>query len=185
MNNLISPLMVPKLEGSHNYLDWQASIIACLRQSQGWQFIEGTPSPPIQDPDEKSYAFQERVDKFKMKQEAAQTLIICTVSPAIKRNLAKIDTAKECWDRLESTYMPDGIVHQGQIYYEFSTIQYVNEPIEASCSRFQSLVDQCLACAIAPTPTLQILHFLQVLAPHFGHWTANKQEQLRRVKDPP
>jgi hypothetical protein len=50
---------------------------------------------------------------------------------------------------------------------------------------FQSLVGQCLACAIALTPTLQILHFLQVLIPHFRHWTANKRDQLHQVKEPP
>jgi hypothetical protein len=104
--------LVPKLQGSHNFLAWKTPCIAVLEANNVWKFVEGDPTPPTQNDDKKAYVFKEHLEKFLTKSKLACTIILCTCSSPIQLTLAKAKTTKECWAKIHETYEALGLVHQ-------------------------------------------------------------------------
>jgi hypothetical protein len=88
--------MVPKLEGTHNFLDWKTRCVAALESAIVWKFVEGTPADPVGDADEKPYQYEGCLEKFCTKAKQACTIIILTCSSSIQKTLIDIPKAKDC-----------------------------------------------------------------------------------------
>jgi hypothetical protein len=73
-----------------------------------------------------------------------------------------------------------GLVHQLELWSQFATCTYNNEPVDTFCARYSNLVDRCMTSGVAPSTTIQALHFIHIMHPHFDHWAANKWDQMRR-----
>jgi hypothetical protein len=91
---------VPTLQGSQNFYAWKTPCMAVLKASNVWKFIEGEPLPPVQDPEEKNYVFEERLERFQAKAELARTILVCTCASAIQQTLTELKTAQGCWSKL-------------------------------------------------------------------------------------
>jgi hypothetical protein len=113
--------LVPKLEGTHNFLDWKTPCIAALEAADVWQFVEGDPAGPVRDEDEKPYLFEERLAKFRTKAKQARTIIILTCTSPIQQTLADISNAKDCWQKLLTSYEASGIIHEMDLWIQFAT----------------------------------------------------------------
>jgi hypothetical protein len=180
--NVITINKVPTLEGSHSFMAWKAPCILVLKGSNVWKFVEGTPEPPTREGDEKVYKFQERLEKFKTQAEHVCSIILCTCNSNIQQILLNIDLPKACWDRLIDSYEQTGIVHDLDVWHQFTHIKYSDETIEKFCAQFSNYLDKCVVAEVEPNHKMQILHFIDALKPHFIHWASNKRNELSKAQ---
>ena len=172
--------LVPKLEGSHNFSAWETACTSVLKSVNVWKFVSGDPPPPVRDPDEMLYVFEERFENFQANKGQALLIILCTCASHIQQSPAPIKTAKECWTKLHQTYGSTGPLNQCDLWHQFVKCTYQDESIENFCKRYCDIIDKFHTDCFDISPLIQALHFLRILQPHFPQWAANKREQMRR-----
>lgn len=171
---------IPKLDGNSNYDAWQVLTSASLASTGGWKFVDGTAVPPVREADEKEYLFQARLEAFHDKAAHARMIILSTCKPHIQSSLAKVPTAKACWDKLKKQYEPQGLLQTHDLWVQFVTYQYNGEDMEAFGEQYRDTIDRCISAGMTIDPVIQVMQFLHILNPHFDHWATNMREHMRR-----
>lgn len=171
---------IPKLEGTSNFQQWKVICMSSLQSSGVWKFVIWEAVPPLQDPAEREYSFQDRLENYHSRAAQARNIILCSCSSHIQQTLVEVLTAQACWDKLLQTYGAEGLIHIQATWAHFARFQYQGEEIAEFCLKYHVALDRCHTAGIGIEDTISVLHFITILDTHFDHWTANKRDQMRR-----
>lgn len=172
--------LIPKLEGSINYEPWKASVSSSLKASGVWKHISGTATLPVTYEGEQDHTFQDRIELYHTKMAQACNIIFSSCKPYIQMTLKDIEDPKVSWEKLRAQYESDGLIHAQHLWSSFALLKFDGGPIDAFCAKYRSSLDKCHTADIIIPDKIKILHFIDILDPHYDHWGANKREQMRR-----
>lgn len=99
--------------------------------------------------------------------------------------IARVETAKECWDKLKVDFQSSGLVEKHDLWVDFVECTYKGEEIGAFCIWYREVVNRCIAAFIKIEEMIQVMQFLHVVDSHFDQWTTIKRAEMRQGIDLP
>lgn len=147
---------IPKLEGVSNYEPWHVLVKASLVANGVWKFVTGVASS-LKDVDEKDYHFYSRDDAYRPQEAHARLIILTSCRPHIQATIARVDTAKDCWDKLKLDFQSNSLIEKHDLWVDFVECTYKGEEIGAFCIRYQEAVDRYLGASIKIKDTIQVM----------------------------
>ncbi|KAG5873030.1 hypothetical protein JTB14_032728 [Gonioctena quinquepunctata] len=123
----VPKVLIEKLEGQTNWIDWKFQITIHLRAHNAWDAVIGTletPNEPAETADEAAKAAYKNVFQSVNKIEyTAQNLIVCSLSTQVRQLINMCSSSKEMWDKLLSIFEQRTEQRQDRLFNKFFGIE--------------------------------------------------------------
>lgn len=124
-----------------NHLLWKAQFKQILKRCDLTGFIDGTKQKPA-----RTLPNSDDINPYFTAYESQDSLIVgwlnSTLIPEVLCNVARIETANEIWDKLESEYAPKMFAHQMSLKKQLHSLSKGNKSLKTYLNDAKSLFHQ-------------------------------------------
>ncbi|KAG5870532.1 hypothetical protein JTB14_033328 [Gonioctena quinquepunctata] len=132
----VPKVLIEKLEGQTNWIDWKFQITIQLRAHNAWDAIIGTletPIEPAETADEAAkVAYKNLLQSVNKIEYTAQNSIVYSLSKQVRQLINMCSSSKEMWDELLSIFEQRTEQRQDRLFNEFFGIE---EKSPGKCSK--------------------------------------------------
>ena len=164
-------LAAPLLSQGKDYVGWSRQLKSWLYEQNLWSYINGYQTP-IPEPDFDTCSATEAKKHFEWMSNncKAKNMISKCLNPKYRVLIQDLDTASECWKKLNNHFMKDSVILQQQLEDEFDDFKMdFNKSMEDNLMEFNNLLSRLQYINIQHSNKKRCHKLMQSLPKSYSH----------------